>query len=614
MALSWVLIVGWLAIRQHLAFNTGYDLGTFAQVVWATGRGRPFYSSLTAGTTNFLGLHFSPLLATLAPLYSMWPDARVLLVTQTVALAAGVIPLFAFARPCLGTGLSLLVAAAYFLYPPLHYVGLFEFHTIALSVPLLMAAGAALLDERPWATVVWLGLALLVKEEVALVALGFGLYALLVQRRWRFGAALTVGAMLWAVLLFGLVMPAFNQAEGGYVFVRRYGTLGDTPGEVIRTLISHPARAIEVVATRRKGLFLGQLLLPLAGLPLLGFPTILLTVPTLIYSLLSDYEFQTSIRYHYTAPLIPFLLLAVVVGLRALRARGLLLARIGGAGLLLASLLAAWLWSPLPGGRAFESSAFAVTEQDRTARSLLARIPLDAAVAADWEYLPWLAGRWELDTLLSPPYELIAPAEPPDYTLTQRPGPGAVSAPIYPWAVFDRPGEPLRVPRFSSIEETPYGLVLSAWLGPEDDVLMSRYDVEFERGLVLAAAGTPPGAPTWRPILSAEPGMALPVWVAWAAHQPLNQRITFTVQLVDERGERVAQVDHEMGGGRFPTTLWHEWMDVPVLAGEFRIPIPPDLLAGRYRLIAGAYESETVVPLLRPDGSPWAELIAVEVR
>jgi uncharacterized membrane protein len=73
----WSLVVGWLAISRHLAFNTGYDLGTFTQVVWATAPGRPFYSSLTAGMTNLPGLHFSTLLARLAPLYSLWPDARI---------------------------------------------------------------------------------------------------------------------------------------------------------------------------------------------------------------------------------------------------------------------------------------------------------------------------------------------------------------------------------------------------------------------------------------------------------------------------------------------------------------------------------------------------------
>jgi len=62
-----------------------------------------------------------------------------------------------------------------------------------LAVPLLMAAGAALLDERPGATLLWLGLALLAKEEVALIAVAMGLYAWLIQRRRRFGLGLAAG-------------------------------------------------------------------------------------------------------------------------------------------------------------------------------------------------------------------------------------------------------------------------------------------------------------------------------------------------------------------------------------------------------------------------------------
>ena len=609
----WCLVVGYLAATRHLAFNTGYDLGTFTQVVWGTVRGRPFYTSLTEGTTNFLGLHFAPLLVVLAPLYSLWPDPRLLLVVQTAVLAAGVIPLYVFSKRRLGLGLALLVVAAYFLSPLLHYVALFDFHAIALAVPLLMGAGVALLDERPRATLILLGLALLAKEEAAFIAVGFGLYALLIQRRERFGAALTAGAALWIVLLFGLVMPALGQMPGGYVFWRRYATLGETPGQMVHTLLSRPASVIEVVATGAKATFLWQLLAPLACLPLLGLPAVLLTLPTLAYLLLSDYVFQTSIRYHYTAPLIPFLFLATVVGLQRLGARSHRLGQMGGAVLLGAALLGAWWWSPLPGSRAHEPARFSITEEDREARSLLAAIPPDAAVAADWAYLPWLANRWRLDTLLSPPNPLIAPVTPPDYLLIRTPGPGAVSAPIYPWVVQDQQEGPVRVPRFSPDGATLGGLVLWKRLGPEDAVVMNRYEVAFQRGLVLVAAGTPPGVPAWGPTIKVKPGTLLPVWVAWAARRPLDQRITFTLHLVDENGRRVAQVDQEMGDGHFPTTLWHDWLEEPTVAGEFRLSFGPQVSPGRYRLLAGAYESETVLPLTRSGGSQWFELAAVEV-
>jgi uncharacterized membrane protein len=46
---------------------------------------------------------------------------------------------------------------------------------------------------------------------------------------------------------------------------------------------------------------------------------VLLALPTLAYLLLSDFRPMTSISSYYSAPLIPFLLLAVVVALDRLR-------------------------------------------------------------------------------------------------------------------------------------------------------------------------------------------------------------------------------------------------------------------------------------------------------
>jgi uncharacterized membrane protein len=609
----WSLVVGWLAVSRYLAFNTGYDLGVFAQVVWATTQGRPFFTSMVEGTTNFLAHHFTPLLAILVPFYSIWPDARLLLIFQTVALAAGAIPLYAFARRRLGPGMALLTVLAYFLFPPLHSVALFDFHAIALAVPLLMAAGVALIDERPRATVIWLALALLAKEEVAVIAVGFGLYALLIQRRRRFGAALTTGAGVWALLLFSWIMPSLGQTLVGYPFVYRYRTLGETPGQVIRTLFTRPGTIVHVLATRDKARFLWQLLAPLAGLPLLGWPVVLLSLPILAYLLLSDWSFMSSTRYHYTAPVIPFLFLASVVALQRLGARGPRYRLVGAAVLLLSALVSAWWWSPLPGGGSYEPATFAITEEAHARRDLLEMIPADAAIAADWAYLPWLANRWQLDTLLSLPYPLAAADAPPDFLLTQMPGPGATSAPLYPWVVQARSGQTLRVPRFAPNSTTPGGLVLWKARGHEYDVLLTRFDVAFEQGLTLVGAGLPPEFESWGAVISVEPGTTLPVWMAWAAQRPLEQRITFTLHLVDRSGKLVTQIDQEMGQGRFPITLWHDWLQTPVVADEFDLPIPSDLPPGRYRLLVGAYDSETVALLAQLNGGSWFELALVEV-
>ncbi len=90
--------------------------------------------------------------------------------------------------------------------------------------------------------------------------------------------------------------------------------------------------------------------------------------------------------------------------------------------------------------------------------------------------------------------------------------------------------------------------------------------------------------------------------------------MTFSLHLLDEPGRRVAQVDREMGGGYFPTTLWHRYESSPSLADEFPLELPADLAPGRYHLLAGVFRTETVSALSRPDGSQWVELAQIEIR
>jgi hypothetical protein len=138
--------------------------------------------------------------------------------------------------------------------------------------------------------------------------------------------------------------------------------------------------------------------------------------------------------------------------------------------------------------------------------------------------------------------------------------------------------------------------------------------VPFERGLVIVAAGTPPETFPWSNVITVTPGAPLLLWLAWGAREPLSEQITFTVQLFDDSGQRVAQIDQEMGGGAYPTTMWHTWMDEPVVVDEFPLEVPTHIAKGRYLLRAGAYESASVIPLHQTNGDPWVELAIIEVE
>ena len=86
------------------------------------------------------GDHFAPAVAVFAPVYWVWSSPSVLLLGQTLFLAAAAIPLFLLAQPRIGTVAAWSIAAAYLLYPGVHFVNLFQFHEIALlPLPLMCA-------------------------------------------------------------------------------------------------------------------------------------------------------------------------------------------------------------------------------------------------------------------------------------------------------------------------------------------------------------------------------------------------------------------------------------------------------------------------------------------
>jgi hypothetical protein len=69
---------------------------------------------------------------------------------------------------------------------------------------------------------------------------------------------------------------------------------------------------------------------------------------------------------------------------------------------------------------------------------------------------------------------------------------------------------------------------------------------------------------------------------------------TFFVHVVDGDDRIVAQMDQQPMGGGLPTRSWPRGYAV---ADEVTIELPPDLPAGQYRLVAGAYDLVTMQAL-----------------
>ncbi|MDO8560141.1 MAG: DUF2079 domain-containing protein [bacterium] len=388
LALSYAAIFFWLSWLRHITFHTqAWDLGIFEQSFWNTLSGRIMDNNFEFA--NHLSVHFSPFLFLLVPWYALWPGPAVLLALQALALGSAVIPLYRLASRWTGKTPAHVICGVYLLYPPLHWLNLFDFHEVAFAIPLLLwAVDLADQDRRRWAAVV-LALAAGTAENIVLVAAAVGLFWLLTKRPRWFGATVTAACLAYFLLVANVVMPAL----GGKIYrLDRYANLGGNAGEILATVLTDPALVATTVTRPEKISYLAGLLVPLAGFSLLAPAALVLAIPGLAMNLLTDYAPQFSGRYQYDAVLIPGLLVAAISGLRLVTkkfpARTLLILLVLGG----ASLGGFLWWSPL-GLRAYPWTQLRTDRRSEIFAQLLEKIPPDASIAAATNLVPHLTHR-----------------------------------------------------------------------------------------------------------------------------------------------------------------------------------------------------------------------------
>ena len=106
------------------------------------------------------------------------------------------------------------------------------------------------------------------------------------------------------------------------------------------------------------------------------------------------------------------------------------------------------------------------------------------------------------------------------------------------------------------------------------------------------------------------PGDVLQAQFVWTARQPIAKRYKVFLQLLDESGALAAQRDSQPNGGATPTTAWTPGERV---SDRHALPIPPDLRPGRYRLIAGLYDSSDALARLPVADGNYVDLGEISV-
>lgn len=415
---SYSISISWVAIVNHLSFNTGrIDLGWYVNMVRRSSIG-DFLGCTLCGSGTHINAHFDPILVVISPLYLLYPEAETLLALQAVWLGAGVFPLYALCRhQGLGRGVGVAVCASYCMFPALQGINLFDVHSLAFAVPVVLLLWLCFVKGWLKRFVATLVLLLLVREDAALLSICLGMAFLVSGREnaLKFGSLTIALATVYFVTVKGAIMPnsdLLNTKPGGKGFGHFYQELlpkgskanaGDTTRAVLTTVISNPSRVLEIALQKDKLLFISQLLGPLLLLPLLAGWGKFGLVFGFAFTLLATREHVHSIHFQYSSHVVPVLFALLPSALDRLRARfgggapGRLL-RGAAAALVVTGALSMWKFGGVIPNGSFKSGFTRLERstipnelnRDAWLKKICRELPRDASITAGSSMIPHL--------------------------------------------------------------------------------------------------------------------------------------------------------------------------------------------------------------------------------
>ena len=343
MVIVYAVVFSYVTILKHDLFRSyAWDFGNYNQALWTTlNGGKLFYFTpelYIIPSGGFFGLHVSPLLFLILPLYAVWQTPETLFALQSFVIALGAVPLYFFTKNSLSNRLSGLVfSAVYLLYPPLHGANWFDFHLQAF-LPVFMFSALFYLKKEKWLKhYFFLVLALAIAESVSLVVFFVGLYTLWIFRR-NVCAAIKqknlrdkkviipfitmIMAVSWFLAAnqvkstFFPVNPELSSFYEASDFWRVLGVQGD-PITAPLQIVLNPLRAFEALTydAYLKLLFIVFIFGSLLFLPFRS-SIVFITLAWLGPALLSNHQSYYILGIHYPLYIIPFAFMAAVEGFK----------------------------------------------------------------------------------------------------------------------------------------------------------------------------------------------------------------------------------------------------------------------------------------------------------
>jgi uncharacterized membrane protein len=344
---------------------SSYDLGIYTEFVKQLSRFHAPVVDILGSGYNLEGNHFQVAVGVIAPFFRLFPTPATLLFFQALFAALSVFPVVTVTLTFNGRSAGRLIGFGYAFSWGLQQMIAFDFHEIALAVPLLAFSVSALVRRRPGAVIGWAMPLVFVKEDqgftVAAIGVLLGATAAFprllpawplparslppaapgpparqaAQARWRprrhwrswrpvrlasrlltggdpwdyaytalwGGLFLVAWGLFWSVFAITVIIPHFSP-QHHYYFWKDGGALGGGKPFSLGALAGQFASGWP---TKLQTVVL--LLLPTA-FTALGSPVALLTLPSLLLRFVSTNASFWGTAWHYNATVMPILFIA----------------------------------------------------------------------------------------------------------------------------------------------------------------------------------------------------------------------------------------------------------------------------------------------------------------
>ncbi len=266
--------------------------------------------------SNWFSTHFTPLLYVFALPFKLFPYCETLIALNYLLMVSSAVPLYKLAlRQHKSKQFGLFMVTLLFWYPTFQYIVLYEFEMLRFSIPIILWMLYFWRRGKMILYFIFVFLAVLIREEVGLTIMMFGLYLLLIGKRRRVGlmtAFIGLGAF---VIITQIVMSALST-PGNYKHIATvlFSAFGNNFGEIITNIITHPITVLTTIFQKIKLANIFMFFLPLLFIPLLA-PTVLISaLANFGIVMLSRSITHISYMLYYLSPSIPFIFLAFIKG------------------------------------------------------------------------------------------------------------------------------------------------------------------------------------------------------------------------------------------------------------------------------------------------------------